>query len=119
MQGEGSLGSPDTRPCFYKVMSPANYKLDELLIPSDFKEHIILRKEESDGMIVSGGGKWYVELIKDEEEGDIYIRNGWQEFAKHHSLGNLEFLLFHYNGDLSFDVTIFNKDGTEKTYQPN
>lgn len=52
-----------------------------------------------------------------KDKGDIYFVKGWQEFVKHHSLGEAEFLLFTYNGDMYFDVAIYEKNGCKKNYQ--
>lgn len=64
---------------------------------------------------MTAAGEWHVKLIQDQN-GDIYFSHGWQDFVKHHYLGKLELLLFNYNGHLSFDVTIFNKNGSQRTY---
>lgn len=48
----------------------------------------------------------------------MYFVEGWPEFVNHHSLGHFEFLVFKYNGEMSFDVRIFDKNGTVKEYRP-
>lgn len=62
----------------------------------------------------SCGDEWHVKLCKTAE--DIVIEDGWKQYFEDHSLGDKEFLLFKYNGDMSFDVIIFGKDCCERVY---
>ncbi|KAK6159418.1 hypothetical protein DH2020_006732 [Rehmannia glutinosa] len=113
--GKDNLGSPETRPCFYKIIWLAN-SID-LRIPPAFKHHLSNSNEEVDqyATLKTPYGKWKVKL--EQKKGDIYFVQGWQDFLKHHSLGQQEFLVFKYNGHMSFDVAIYDKNGCEKNYQ--
>jgi len=85
-------------------------------IPRKFVKH--LPKELPDQAILrdSSGDEWRVKLCKTAE--DIYLQDGWKQCFEDHSLGDNEFLLFKYNGEMSFDVLIFGKDGCERLYGP-
>ncbi|KAF3592442.1 hypothetical protein DY000_02024119 [Brassica cretica] len=56
------------------------------------------------------GRLWDVET----KTGVVVFRQGWEKFANEHSLEFGDFLLFRYNGESRFDVTIFAKDGCKK-----
>ncbi|EYU37730.1 hypothetical protein MIMGU_mgv1a014508mg [Erythranthe guttata] len=110
MLGKNEIGSPDRRPCFFKIMLPPNFT--RLRIPHDFNEQLSDINSNQATLASRTCGNWEVELVKDDK-GDIYFIRGWPEFVKHHSLVPLDILVFKYNGDSSFDVVIFDKNGTQ------
>jgi hypothetical protein len=75
-------------------------------LPKELPEQAILRG--------SSGDEWPVKLCKTAE--GIYLQDGWKHYFEDHSLGDNEFLLFKYNGELCFDVIILGKDGCERVY---
>jgi hypothetical protein len=77
-------------------------------LPKELPDQAILRD--------SSGDEWRVKLCKTAE--DIYLQDGWKQYFEDHSLGDNEFLLFKHNGEMSFDVLIFGKDGCERVYAP-
>jgi hypothetical protein len=77
-------------------------------LPKELPDQAILRD--------SSGDEWRVKLCKTEE--GIHLQDGWKQYFEDHSLGDNEFLLFKYNGEMSFDVLIFGKDGCERVYGP-
>ncbi|KAL8060506.1 hypothetical protein ABFS82_02G029200 [Erythranthe guttata] len=113
MLGKNEIGSPDRRPCFFKIMLPPNFT--RLRIPHDFNEQLSDINSNQATLASRTCGNWEVELVKDDK-GDIYFIRGWPEFVKHHSLVPLDILVFKYNGDSSFDVVIFDKNGTVRNY---
>ncbi|KAK4401597.1 hypothetical protein Sango_0900400 [Sesamum angolense] len=83
-------------------------------IPPAFKKQ--LSNEGTDRVTLrSPCGNWDVKLL--QENGGIYFAEGWQDFERHHSLGRAEFLLFNYNGKMSFDVVIFGINGCARNYE--
>lgn len=64
----------------------------------------------------SSGRSWNVEVGR--AEGNMYFQDGWQQFLKDNSLGDREFLLFRYDGNLCFNVAIFKKNGCERYEMP-
>ena len=81
-------------------------------IPPHFIEH--LKNEGAGRATLEGpsGDLWTVLLHKDEN--GTYLQEGWPEFARYHSLGNYEFLLFRHEGNLCFRVQIFDKNALER-----
>ncbi|KAH6771215.1 hypothetical protein C2S52_016018 [Perilla frutescens var. hirtella] len=116
MERENGWGSPDTRPSFYKFMQFPH--LDQLEIPSHFfNEHLAsddgIRRVRLRGPCGSGEAK----LQRCHGEGSAtYIVQGWLDFAKTHCIGKGEFMLFFYNGSMSFDVRIYQPNGCLKKY---
>ncbi|KAF5190525.1 B3 domain-containing protein, partial [Thalictrum thalictroides] len=58
------------------------------------------------------GNHWDVKLCRREDS--TFLQDGWQNFVRDHCLGNYEVLVFSYDGDMCFDVQIFDKTGCEK-----
>ncbi|KAL3621194.1 hypothetical protein CASFOL_036106 [Castilleja foliolosa] len=108
--GKGNFGSSDKRPSFYKIIWFAN--TINLRIPPAFKHHIL---SDESATLKTPLGNWVVKLV--QRKGDTYFaEKGWQEFLKHNSLGRAEFVVFKYNGDKSFNVVIYEKNGCKRNY---
>ncbi|KAG8368302.1 hypothetical protein BUALT_Bualt15G0031500 [Buddleja alternifolia] len=105
--------TPDTRPCFCKIMFPV---IIDLRIPPAFKEKYLMNEESERAVLRSPCGSWNIKLQHENEADDTYFRKGWQTFVEHHSLGDSEFLIFKYNGKMCFDVTIYDKNGCKKNH---
>ncbi|KAK2981019.1 hypothetical protein RJ640_012178 [Escallonia rubra] len=63
-----------------------------------------------------GGKSWNVDMQK--ANNGLFIRNGWQAFISGNSVKAGDFLVFRYNGSLSFTVKIFGKNGCKKEEAP-
>ncbi|XP_057495735.1 B3 domain-containing protein At5g18000-like [Actinidia eriantha] len=103
----------DKRPCFFKIIVP-DHNAEQLRIPPHFvMQHIA--NDASNRAVLRGpfGGCWDVELSKNVKSG-MFLGDGWQRFVEAHSLGNNEFLLFTYNGNMCFNVRIFEQNGLER-----
>lgn len=48
----------------------------------------------------------------------MYLKEGWQEFLRDNSLGDSEFLVFRYDGNMCFSIDIFEKSGCKRTESP-
>ncbi|XP_059650012.1 B3 domain-containing protein Os01g0723500-like [Cornus florida] len=48
----------------------------------------------------------------------MYLQDGWKEFLRDNSLGDNEFLVFRYDGNLCFNVKIFDKSGCKRADVP-
>jgi hypothetical protein len=81
-------------------------------IPPDFVKHV--SETERGIAVIEGpsGNIWQVKYAKQED--GSFLQDGWEDFVRDHSLGNFEFLLFRYDGALSFNVQIFDKSACEK-----
>lgn len=60
------------------------------------------------------GKIWPVELWK--AEGEIYFQSGWQAFMEYFSIGVAHFLIFRYEGDSHFHVSICDMTACEIDY---
>ncbi|XP_065871967.1 B3 domain-containing transcription factor VRN1-like [Euphorbia lathyris] len=103
------------RPHFFKVILADSITQPKMRIPRKFA-HIYGDDLSSAVMLtVPGGVKWRVEIVK--TEGEIWLQNGWREFAAYYSVVEDYFLLFEYvRSNHEFSVIIFNKSGIEIDY---
>ncbi|KAL4615571.1 hypothetical protein ACB092_07G136000 [Castanea dentata] len=101
----------DNRPSFFKIIFEG-HTTESMRIPPKFVKHLPI--ELPDQAILKGpsGEKWHVKLCKTVD--GLYLKDGWEQFFRDHSLGDNEWLLFRYNGDLCFNVHIFGKNGCER-----
>ena len=67
-------------------------------------------------LIAPYGGIWQVGLKKSDN--NIWFCNGWQDFAKDHSIYYGYFLVFRYEGISSVHILIFDKIAIEIQYLP-
>lgn len=63
------------------------------------------------------GSAWLVNL--ERHEGDVWLQNGWPEFARHHSVQLGYLLVFEYRGHVDFQVRIFDSSFPEIDYPLN
>ncbi|CAA2979834.1 B3 domain-containing transcription factor VRN1-like [Olea europaea subsp. europaea] len=61
-----------------------------------------------DGIIVT--------IRLERDNGRIYFEDGWEQFFDHHNLQDAHVLVFEYNGNSTFNMTIFDHSGLEVTY---
>ncbi|XP_042512596.1 B3 domain-containing protein Os01g0723500-like [Macadamia integrifolia] len=98
------------QPSFFKVLIGDFSK--RLLIPPEFIKHF---NRDLPGIFIlqsPNGKRWPVRVKKFKE--NWFFRRGWRKFVRYHSLKPGEFLIFRYNGDSKFRVTIFAKTACEK-----
>ncbi|KAK1363867.1 hypothetical protein POM88_039428 [Heracleum sosnowskyi] len=100
--------------CFFKIIVCEINSKSELMIPGKF-----VRKygEEIQGRVLlkaSGGATWSVNVQR--KKGEVWLRNGWPEFAKFYSLCFGHSILFEYQGNCNFRVVIFDTSATEIDY---
>ncbi|XP_043713901.1 B3 domain-containing protein Os11g0197600-like isoform X2 [Telopea speciosissima] len=104
---------PDERPHFFKIMFPG-FSTMRLRIPPDFVEHISTEAYKLATLEDSCGNHWHVKLSKTTS--GTYIEDGWQDFIKDHSIYDHNFLVFGYDGNICFDVKIFDGSACERDY---
>ena len=68
-------------------------------------------------LIAPYGGIWQMGLKK--VDNNIQFCDGQQDFVEYHSICYGYFLVFRYEGNLSFHVFIFDKTATEIQYPPS
>ncbi|KAF7815918.1 B3 domain-containing transcription factor VRN1 [Senna tora] len=104
---------------FFKIILPKSMQDGELRIPKSFVRKYWkkgLSKSKAVVFRVPNGAKWEVEWI--ERDGDIWLRNGWENFANFYSIGDGHFLVFRYEGGNKFGVMVFGMSGLEIEYPP-
>ncbi|XP_023645106.1 B3 domain-containing protein At1g49475 isoform X2 [Capsella rubella] len=102
--------TPEPEPAvekFYKIIRLSTIKAKMMKVPERF---VRLGPKLSDSVSVETpvGFKRSIRIKRIGDE--VWFENGWSAFAEAHSLKEGHFLLFHYKGNSSFRVVIF--DGT-------
>ncbi|KAF9603199.1 hypothetical protein IFM89_034532 [Coptis chinensis] len=103
---------------FYKIIhQPSNTPQQCLRLPPKFVQKF--SKDLSDFALLSvpDGKRWQLKLWI--TGGEIFLRNGWQEFLEYYSISAGHFLLFRYSGKSNFRVIIFGMNCSEMHYPPN
>ncbi|XP_077219145.1 B3 domain-containing protein Os01g0723500-like [Tasmannia lanceolata] len=100
------------KPHFFKVLL-GDFS-HHLRIPPAFIKHISKDATYKRTVILEDPSSrvWHVELSR--KFNGTYLQDGWQEFAKAHSLRVSDFLVFRYDGNMRFSVLIFDKTACEK-----
>ncbi|OMO83042.1 hypothetical protein COLO4_22726 [Corchorus olitorius] len=101
-------------PHFFKIILQKTLQDGKLEIPERF-----IRKYGNDMsspalLKVPTGQAWKVGLRK--RDGKVWLKHGWREFSNHYSLDPGHFLVFRYQGNCNFHVTIMDKTATEIDY---
>uniref|UniRef100_K3XSX9 TF-B3 domain-containing protein n=1 Tax=Setaria italica TaxID=4555 RepID=K3XSX9_SETIT len=63
------------------------------------------------------GKTWLVEL--EEIDGRVFLTSGWSKFVEGNCLGQGEFLVFEYDGNIHFRVSVFGANAVEKAVWPS
>jgi hypothetical protein len=63
------------------------------------------------------GKTWPVEL--EEIDGRVFLTSGWSKFVEGNCLGLGEFLVFEYDGNIHFRVSVFGANSVEKAVWPS
>ncbi|KAJ4770922.1 hypothetical protein LUZ62_055179 [Rhynchospora pubera] len=100
------------KPTFFKILD------------DDFSSGLVLDKEllsDLNGDVLSNiihlkgpTGEAHKLKIK-KTTTSVLLRTGWQRFASFHKLQSGDVLLFYYEGNSSFNVLFYNKNGREKS----
>ncbi|KAK4373468.1 hypothetical protein RND71_008852 [Anisodus tanguticus] len=101
----------DGSPCFYKIILDPG-QIEELRIPSEFVKHIIEETVETTLIKWLCGKYWNMKLCEDEN--GMFFHGGWKKFSVEQHLEWGDFLLFQYDGRMTFYVRIFDKNGLER-----
>ncbi|KAK7310207.1 hypothetical protein RJT34_07564 [Clitoria ternatea] len=102
---------------FFKVILESTLQDGKMKVPRSFT------RRNWDGMLnpvslrLPNGTEWNVYWVV--IDGDVWFRNGWQEFSKYSCLDVSYFLMFRYDGNSRFNVIICDKSGLEINYPSN
>lgn len=99
------------RPRFLNVFSSSS-SANRLKIPVGFNRNLQGRISGSVLLRGPSGYSWVVELAHKND--DLFFDEGWADFVRDHRLGCGDFLVFRYDGDLVFDVKVFDQSTCEK-----
>lgn len=99
---------------FYRIITQPVVDEGQLGLPKNFVKEYGDEISSSVRLNVPSGGVFRVGTEKDENM--LWLRNGWQRFAEHHSMTYGYFLWFKYKGNSEFDVAIFDLTATEIDY---
>ncbi|KAM7506959.1 hypothetical protein LguiA_017412 [Lonicera macranthoides] len=105
---------PGNAPHFFKIIQPQIVENGRLRIPKkfvakyakDLSDHVYLK--------VPNDELWMVNLSI--SNGEVWLQEGWKEFAEHYSIGLWHFLVFRYEGNSNFHVLIFDTSASEIEY---
>lgn len=84
-------------------------------IPPAFNENLTGDVSNIATLSLSSGSHWLVRVRKNP---GMYLEDGWSQFIKDNKLGDDEFLVFRYDGDMHFHVKIFDKSGVKRSSAP-
>ncbi|XP_020593729.1 B3 domain-containing protein Os11g0197600-like isoform X2 [Phalaenopsis equestris] len=107
--------SPASPPCrsyhFFKIFLP-NLSSTHLKIPPAFQQYV--EGQAPARFYLKGPSEyvWGADLVKKSD--GLFLTDGWENFAFDHDLVAGDFLLFKYNGSLTFSVMIFDNSACEK-----
>lgn len=79
-------------------------------IPDGFLKYLEGCEEKGRALLKKGGKKWVVKLNGQK------LEEGWGQFAEEHDLKLGDMLIFRHEGDLEFDVTVFNLNHCDREY---
>ncbi|KAJ3683266.1 hypothetical protein LUZ60_013493 [Juncus effusus] len=97
------MGEP--KPQFFQVFS--SNSTTDLLIPNKLYTHLPNELPKFATLIGPSGKFWKVEINRKGQ--NIYFTKGWTEFQSGNYLCSEDLLIFQYDGNLVFTVTIFEK----------
>ncbi|GKU94642.1 hypothetical protein SLEP1_g8101 [Rubroshorea leprosula] len=103
-------GFPSNRHQFFKIMI-GDFR-NQLRIPRKFVRKF--KGNLSDTINLRGPSRfvWTVKLARTVD--DVFLQNGWEIFARDHSLEENDFLVFRYDENSTFNVVIFDKSACER-----
>lgn len=100
----------------YGMSSLGNkYELEPLRIPPAFIKHLHGTSLERSTLTRHTGGVWHVKVARETD--GVYFSDGWRKFVKDNKVEFGDFLLFKYDGNLSFEVDVYGKTCCEKEVQ--
>ncbi|OMP02063.1 hypothetical protein COLO4_11373 [Corchorus olitorius] len=113
-QNNGGSMVTSKSPHFMKIILQENLQNGKLGIPIDFIEKYGNDMSSPVLLKVPSGDVWKVELRK--RDGKVWLKNGFQKFAKHYCLEHGQFVVFRYQGNSKFHVVILDRTATEIQY---
>ncbi|OMO84145.1 hypothetical protein COLO4_22201 [Corchorus olitorius] len=113
-QNNGGSYFTSESPHFMKIILQENLQKGKLEIPIDFIRKYGNGISSPALLRVPSGEVWKIDLSK--RDGKVWLKNGFQKFAKHYSLERGQFVVFRYQGNSKFHVAILDRSATEIKY---
>ncbi|KAH7520550.1 hypothetical protein FEM48_Zijuj08G0155800 [Ziziphus jujuba var. spinosa] len=101
---------------FIVVVRESTLQDGKLNIPEKFVSRNGIRLKELIVLKVGNSGRYWEMKLEKEDDGKVWLCQGWKDFEDHYSIQHGNFLLFKYQGNYNFKVIIFNKTATEIAY---
>ncbi|KAL4310941.1 hypothetical protein GQ457_01G000690 [Hibiscus cannabinus] len=105
------------RPFFHKLILPSTLQDRKLRIPDNFVKSIKDELSVAAALTVPDGHVWRVGIKKGDNK--VWFYEGWPEFVERYYIRTGYFLIFRYEGNSAFSVSIFNLYNSEINYQMN
>ncbi|KAJ7967394.1 B3 domain-containing transcription factor VRN1-like [Quillaja saponaria] len=94
------------RPClFYKLMEPSIIQGRKMKIPKKFLRKFGDELSEFATLVLPNGDDWLVKLRKADSK--LWFDSGWHLFVEHYSIRAGYLIVFKYEGDSKFRVSVF------------
>ncbi|XP_019240662.1 PREDICTED: uncharacterized protein LOC109220660 isoform X2 [Nicotiana attenuata] len=107
-----AVNEAEITPQFFKIiLFPHASKLH---IPDEFVMKYGANMRDLVSLEVPSGAIWKVKL--QNSNGMAWLKEGWDQFKEYYSIGCGYFLLFQYNGNSHFSVSIFDLSASEIEY---
>ncbi|XWS54855.1 hypothetical protein CRYUN_Cryun10bG0125500 [Craigia yunnanensis] len=103
------------RPFFHKLILSSTLQHKKLRIPDNFAKKFRDELSVAAALTVPDGHVWRVGIKKADNK--VWFQEGWQEFVEHYYIRVGYFLVFRYEGNSAFGVSIFNLYNSEINYQ--
>ncbi|KAL1833939.1 hypothetical protein ACET3Z_003590 [Daucus carota] len=116
LSSDSSHSPPAKTNHFFKIILSDAHSQTNLMIPRKFvrKYGMNLGGLSRISLKVPNGLAWRVTLKT--RNGDVWLKNGWTEFARFYSVKFGHLLIFKYRGHSEFKVRIFDSSSTEIDY---
>ncbi|KAG4160107.1 hypothetical protein ERO13_D02G213000v2 [Gossypium hirsutum] len=105
------------RPFFHKLILSTTLQDKKLRIPDNFIKKFRDELSVAAALTVPDGHVWRVGIKKVDNK--AWFKEGWQEFVERYYIRVGYFLIFRYEGNSAFSVSIFDLYNSEINYQTN
>ncbi|XP_022749179.1 B3 domain-containing transcription factor VRN1-like isoform X2 [Durio zibethinus] len=105
------------RPFFHKLILSSTLLDKKLRIPDNFVQKFRDELSIAAALTVPDGHVWRVGIKKADNK--VWFQEGWQEFVERYYIRVCYFLVFRYEGNSAFSVSIFNLYNSEINYHSN
>ncbi|GMJ05611.1 REPRODUCTIVE MERISTEM 39, REDUCED VERNALIZATION RESPONSE 1 [Hibiscus trionum] len=105
------------RPFFHKLILHSTLQDKKLRIPDNFVKSIKGELSVAAALTVPDGHVWRVGIKKGDAK--VWFQEGWPEFVDRYYIRIGYYLIFRYEGNSAFSVSIFNLYNSEINYQTN